>query len=392
MGPRFRGEDSNEVSDFTNNKASSANKRWSCMMSPKFATKCAELSRTSMSSLIKSILTRSPKPHAESTMKVQRRKFLQLAASGGALLARPYVARAQAYPTQPVRIIAGFPPGGPSDLLARLMGQYLSERLGQPFIVENRPGAASNLATETVARAPADGHTLLVAVTTNAINATLYDNLKFDFVRDIAPISGLIRFATLMEVNPAFPAKTLREFIAYAKTHPGEINMASAGPGSIQHVCGELFKIMAGVDLVHVSYRGVPPALADLMGGRVHVTFDPIPSSIEYVRTGKLRALAVSTATRSELLPDVPTVGEIVPGYEASAWNGLAAPRNTPAPIIERLNREINAGLADPKIKAQLANLGGTVIAGSSADFSTFIAAEVEKWGKVVKAAGIKPE
>jgi tripartite-type tricarboxylate transporter receptor subunit TctC len=325
-------------------------------------------------------------------MTLQRRKFLQLAAGGGALLATPYVARAQAYPTQPVRIIAGFPPGGPSDLLARLMGQYLSERLGQPFIVENRPGAASNLATETVARAPADGHTLLVAVTTNAINATLYDNLKFDFVRDIAPISGLIRFATLMEVNPAFPAKTLPEFIAYAKAHPGEINMASAGPGSIQHVCGELFKIMAGVDLVHVSYRGVPPALADLMGGRVHVTFDPIPSSIEYVRTGKLRALAVSTATRSEILPDVPTIGEIVPGYEASAWNGLAAPRNTPAPIIERLNREINAGLADPKIKAQLANLGGTVIAGSSADFGTFIAAEVEKWGKVVKAAGIKPE
>jgi tripartite-type tricarboxylate transporter receptor subunit TctC len=272
------------------------------------------------------------------------------------------------------------------------MGQYLSERLGQPFIVENRPGAASNLATETVARAPADGHTLLVAVTTNAINATLYDNLKFDFVRDIAPISGLIRFATLMEVNPAFPAKTLAEFIAYAKAHPGEINMASAGPGSIQHVCGELFKIMAGVDLVHVSYRGVPPALADLMGGRVHVTFDPIPSSIEYVRSGKLRALAVSTATRSEILPDIPTVGEIVPGYEASAWNGLAAPRNTPAPIIERLNREINAGLADPKIKAQLANLGGTVIAGSSADFGKFIAAEVEKWGKVVKTAGIKPE
>jgi len=325
-------------------------------------------------------------------MKVQRRRFLQLAAGGGALLARPYVARAQAYPTQPVRIIAGFPPGGPSDLLARLMGQYLSERLGQPFIVENRPGAASNLATETVARAPADGHTLLVAVTTNAINATLYDNLKFDFVRDITPISGLIRFATLMEVNPAFPAKTLPEFIAYAKAHPGEINMASAGPGSIQHVCGELFKIMAGVDLVHVSYRGVPPALADLMGGRVHVTFDPIPSWIEYVRTGKLRALEVSTATRSEILPEIPTVGEIVPGYEASAWNGLAAPRNTPAPIIERLNREINAGLADPKIKAQLANLGGTVIAGSSADFSTFIAAEVEKWGKVVRTAGIKPE
>jgi tripartite-type tricarboxylate transporter receptor subunit TctC len=293
-------------------------------------------------------------------MTLQRRKFLQLAAGGGALLARPYVARAQAYPTQPVRIIAGFPPGGPADLLARLMGQYLSERLGQPF--------------------------------TNAINATLYDNLKFDFVRDIAPISGLIRFATLMEVNPTFPAKNLPEFIAYAKAHPGEINMASAGPGSIQHVCGELFKIRAGVDLVHVSYRGVPPALADLMGGRVHVTFDPIPSSIEYVRSGKLRALAVSTATRSELLPDIPTVGEIVPGYEASAWNGLAAPRNTPAPIIERLNHEINAGLADPRIKAQLANLGGTVIAGSSADFGKFIAAEVEKWGKVVRTAGIKPE
>jgi tripartite-type tricarboxylate transporter receptor subunit TctC len=326
------------------------------------------------------------------TMNLQRRKFLHLAAGGAALLARPSLARAQAYPTQPVRIIAGFPPGGPSDLLARLMGQYLSERLGQPFIVENRPGAASNLATEAVVRAPADGHTLLVAVATNAINATLYDNLKFDFIRDIAPISGLIRFANVMEVNPAFPAKTVPEFIAYAKAHPGEINMASAGPGSIQHVCGELFKIMAGIDLVHVSYRGVPAALTDLMGGRVHVIFDPVPSSIEYVRSGKLRALAVTTATRSEIIPDIPTVREFVPGYEASAWNGLAAPRNTPAAIIEKLNTEINAGLADPKIKAQLANLGGTVIAGSVADFGKFIANEVEKWGKVVKSAGIKPE
>jgi len=325
-------------------------------------------------------------------MALQRRQFLHLAAGGAALLARPAVARAQAYPTQPVRIIAGFPPGGPSDLLARLMGQYLSERLGQPFIVENRPGAASNLATEAVVRAPADGHTLLLAVTTNTINATLYDNLKFDFLRDIAPISGLIRFANLMEVNPAFPAKTVPEFIAYAKAHPGQINMASAGPGSIQHVCGELFKIMAGVDLVHVSYRGVPPALTDLMGGRVHVTFDPVPSSIEYVRSGKLRALAVTTATRSEIMPEIPTVAEFVPGYEASAWNGLAAPRNTPAAIIERLNREINAGLADPKIKAQLANLGGTVIAGSVADFGKLIADETEKWGKVVRSAGIKPE
>jgi tripartite-type tricarboxylate transporter receptor subunit TctC len=272
------------------------------------------------------------------------------------------------------------------------MGQYLSERLGQPFIVDNRPGAANNLATEAVVRAPPDGHTLLLAVATNAINATLYDNLKFDFIRDIAPISGLIRFANVMEVSPAFPAKTVPEFIAYAKAHPGEINMASAGPGSIQHVCGELFKIMAGVDLVHVSYRGVPPALTDLMAGRVHVIFDPVPSSIEYVRSGKLRALAVTTATRSEIIPDIPTVGEFVAGYEASAWNGLAAPRNTPAVIIEKLNREINAGLADPKIKAQLANLGGTVIAGSVADFGKFIADEVEKWGKVVKSAGIKPE
>jgi len=325
-------------------------------------------------------------------MDRRRRQFLHLAAGGAALLARPSLARAQAYPSQPVRIIAGFPPGGPSDLLARLMGQYLSERLGQPFIVENRPGAASNLATEAVVRAPADGHTLLLAVTTNAINATLYDNLKFDFLRDIAPISGLIRFANVMEVNPAFPAKTVPEFIAYAKAHPGEINMATVGPGSIQHVCGELFKIMTGVDLVAVSYRGTPPALTDLIGGRMQVTFDPVPSSIEYVRSGKLRALAVSTATRSEILPDVPTIGEFVPGYEASAWNGLAAPRHTPASVIETLNREINAGMADPKIKAQLANLGGTVIAGRAADFSKFIADEVEKWGKVVKSAGIKPE
>jgi len=325
-------------------------------------------------------------------MDRRRRQFLHLTAGGAALLARPSLARAQAYPTQPVRIIAGFPPGGPSDLLARLIGQYLSERLGQPFIVENRPGAASNLATEVVVRAPADGHTLLLAVTTNAINATLYDNLKFDFLRDIAPISGLIRFANVMEVNPSFPAKTVPEFIAYAKAHPGEINMATVGPGSIQHVCGELFKIMAGVDLVPVSYRGTPPALTDLIGGRVHVTFDPVPSSIEYVRSGKLRPLAVTTATRSEILPDVPTVAEFVPGYEASAWNGLAAPRQTPAAIIATLNREINAGMADPKIKAQLANLGGTVIAGPTADFSRFVASEIEKWGKVVKSAGIKPE
>jgi len=325
-------------------------------------------------------------------MKLPRRKFLQLAAGAVGLPAMGRVAGAQAYPTQPVRIIAGFPPGGPSDLLARLMGQYLSERLGQPFIVENRPGAASNLATEAVVRAPADGHTLLLAVTTNTINATLYDNLKFDFRRDVAPICGLIRFANLMEVNPTFPAKTVAEFIAYAKANPGQINMASAGPGSIQHVCGELFKIMAGVDLVHVSYRGVPPALTDLIGGRVHVTFDPVPSSIEYVRTGKLRALAVTTSTRSELMPDIPTVAEFVPGYEASAWNGLAAPRNTPAAVIEKLNKEINAGLADPKIKAQLANLGGTVIAGSAADFGKLIADEIEKWRKVVTSAGIKPE
>jgi tripartite-type tricarboxylate transporter receptor subunit TctC len=325
-------------------------------------------------------------------MKFPRRKFLQLAAGAAALPAVSRVGWAQTYPSRPVRIIAGFLPGGPSDLLARLMGQYLSERLGQPFIVENRPGAASNLATETVVRAPADGHTLLLAVASNTINATLYDDLKFDFQRDLVPISGLIRFANIMEVNPAFPAKTVPEFIAYAKANPGQINMASAGPGSIQHVCGELFKIMAGIDLVHVPYRGVPPALTDLIGGRVHVTFDPVPSSIEYVRTGKLRALAVTTATRSEIMPDIPTVAEFMPGYEASAWNGLAAPRNTPAAIIEKLNQEINAGLADPKIKAQLANLGGSMIGGSAADFGKFIADEIEKWRKVVKSAGIKPE
>lgn len=325
-------------------------------------------------------------------MNLPRRKFLGAAAAAAALPLASRFGRAQAYPSRPVHLIAGFPPGGPSDLLARLMGQYLSERLGQPFVIENRPGAASNLATEVVVRAPPDGHTLLLAVASNAINATLYDNLSFDFARDIAPVASLTRFACVMEVSPSFAARSVPEFIDYAKAHPGQLNMASTGPGSIQHVCGELFKMMTGVDLVHVSYRGVPAALTDLMAGRVQVMFDPVPSSVEYVRTGKLRGLAVTTATRADALPDIPTLGEFVPGYEASAWNGIGAPKNTPNDIIERLNREINAGLADPKIKSFLASVGGTVVATSPAAFGAFIASEIDKWAKVIKFAGIKPE
>ena len=321
-----------------------------------------------------------------------RRQFLHLAAGAAALPAVSRIARAQTYPTRPVRIIVGFPPGGAADIAARLMGQWLSERLGQPFVIENRPGAGSNIATEAVVRAPADGYTLLLVSTSNAINATLYDKLNFNFIRDIAPVAGIIRVPHVMEVNPSVPAKTVPEFIAYAKANPGKINMASAGIGAAPHVSGELFKMMTGVDMVHVPYRGAAPALTDLLGGQVQVMFDTMPSSIEYIRAGKLRALAVTTATRSEALPDIPTVGDFVPGYEASAWYGVGAPKNTPAEIVDKLNKEINAGLADPKMKARLADLGGTVLAGSPADFGKLIADETEKWAKVVKFAGIKPE
>ena len=325
-------------------------------------------------------------------MKLPRRQFLHLAASAAALPGASGFAWAQTYPSRPVRIIVGFAAGGPNDILARLIGQWLSERLGQPFVIENRPGAGSNIATEAVVRAAPDGYTLLLVGTPNAINATLYDNLNFNFIRDIAPIAGLIRGALVMMVHPSVPAKTLPEFIAYAKANPGKLSYGSGGVGGITHITAELFKQEAGgLDIVHVPYRGVAPALIDLLGGQVQVLFvNPAPS-IGYIGTGKLHALAITTATRSEALPDIPTVGEFVPGYEASSVFGLGAPKNTPIEIIDKLNKEINAALADPKFKARLADLGGTVIGGSPADFGKLIADETVKWGKVVKFANIKP-
>ena len=321
-----------------------------------------------------------------------RRQFLHLAAGAAALPAMSRIAFAQAYPTRPVHFIVGLAAGGGADILARLMGQWLSARLGHQFVIENRPGAGTNVATEAVVRAPADGYTLLMVLPPNAVNATLYQKLNFNFIRDIAPVAGLIRTPLAMEVNPSFPAKTVPEFIAYLKANPDKISMASAGIGTSGHVAGELFKMMAHVDMVHVPYRGGAPAIIDLLGGQVQVLFDPVSSSTEYIRAGKLRALAVTTATRSEALPDIPTVADFVPGYEASAFFGVGAPKNTPADIIEKLNKEINAGLADPKLKARLADLGGTVIAGSPADFGRLLADETEKWAKVVKLAGMKPE
>jgi tripartite-type tricarboxylate transporter receptor subunit TctC len=325
-------------------------------------------------------------------MKLLRRTFLHLAAGAAVPAAVSRFAWAQTYPTRPVRLIVGFTPSGATDILARLIGQWLSERLGQQFVIENRPGAGSNIGTEAVVRAPADGYTLLLVAPANAINATLYDRLNFNFIRDIAPVAGLIRVANVMEVNPSVPAKTLPEFIAYAKANPGKINMASAGNGSQQHVAGELFKMMTGVGMLHIPYRGGGPALTDLLGGQVQLYFGTTASTIEYIRTGKLRALAVTTAARSPALPDVPTVGEFVPGYEASSWYGIGAPMGTPAEIVDKLNKEINAGLADPKIKARLADMGGIVLAGSPAEFGKLIADETEKWCKVVKVSGAKPD
>jgi tripartite-type tricarboxylate transporter receptor subunit TctC len=325
-------------------------------------------------------------------MKLPRRTFLHLAAGAAALPAVSRVARAQNYPTQPVRLIVGFGPGGVSDILARLIGQWLTERLGQPFIIENRPGAGTNIATEAVVRAPADGYTLLWLTSSNAINATLYDKLSFDFSRDIAPVASIVLVPSVMEVNSVSPAKTVPEFIAYAKANPGKINMGSAGHGSSTHIFGELFKTMAGVDLVPVHYRSSGPALTDLIGGQVQVMFDPLGSSIEHIRAGKLRPLAVTTVTRVEVLPNVPTVGEFVPGYEANLWQGMGAPKSTPTDIVDRLNREINAALADPKIKARLADLGCTVFVNSPTDFAKLIAADTEKWGKVIRTANIKPD
>jgi tripartite-type tricarboxylate transporter receptor subunit TctC len=333
-------------------------------------------------------------------LRLLRRRFLQLAAAVAALPAVTRVAQAQAistssghaYPTRPVRLIVGYSAGSNLDILARLMGQWLSERLGQPFVIENRPGAGSNLAAEAVVRAAPDGYTLLMVSAGNAINATLYDKLAFNFSRDIAPVAGIIRSTNVMVVSPSFPAKSVPEFIAYARANPGKINMASGGNGSMPHVAGELFKVMAGIDMRHVAYRGSPPALADLLGGQVHVMFDLMSSSIEFIRAGKLRALAVTTATRSSVLPDVPAVREFVPGYEASGWQGIGVPRNTPVEIIDRINKEINAALADPRITARLADFGGTTLVLSPAEFGKLIADETGKWRKVVRAANIKAE
>ncbi|HEY3641329.1 MAG TPA: tripartite tricarboxylate transporter substrate binding protein [Xanthobacteraceae bacterium] len=326
-------------------------------------------------------------------MKLPRRLFLQLAAGAAALEAASRIAAAQAYPQRPVRLIVPFASGGASDILARLIGQWLTERLGQPFVVELRPGAGGNVGTEAVVNAPPDGHTLLmVNAAPSAINATLYDKLNFNFLRDMAPVGGVVRTPLVLQVTPAFAPRSVPALIAYAKANPGKVNMASAGNGTPPHVAGELFKIMAGVDIVHVPYRGGGPALVDLLGGQVQMMFGVLASSIEYIRAGKLRPLAVSTATRAEALPELPTVGDFLPGYEASDWYGICAPRGTAPEIIGKLNIEINAGLADPKLKARLADLGGIPLPGSPAEFGKLIADETEKWGKVVRAAHMKPE
>jgi tripartite-type tricarboxylate transporter receptor subunit TctC len=319
-----------------------------------------------------------------------RREFLHLAAGAAALPAVSRVAQAQSYPARPVRLIAGFPPGGVVDVFARLIGQWLSDRLGQPIIIENRAGAGGNLATEAVVKAPADGYTLLMIGSNNAWNVTLYDNLSFNFIRDIAPVASIYRGPAVLVVHPSFPAKSVPELIAHAKANPGKINMASGGVGSAQHVYGELFKMMTGVDMLHVPYRGGGPALTDLLAGQVPVMFDTLATSIEHIRAKKLRALAVTSATRSDALPDIPTVGDFVPGYEGTGWQGVGAPRNTSAEIIAKLNREINAGLADPRMKARITDFGYTVFASSPADFGTFIAAYTEKWAKVIKFSGAK--
>jgi tripartite-type tricarboxylate transporter receptor subunit TctC len=325
-------------------------------------------------------------------VNLPRRRFLHLAAGAAALPAVSRIATAQTYPSRPVRLVVGAPAGGGFDIVARLMGQWLSERLGQPFVIDNRPGAGGNIGTEAVVRAPADGYTLLLVGAPHVINATLYDKLNYNFLRDIVPVAGIADVPEVMVVNPSLPAKTVPEFIAHAKANPGKLSMASGGNGTPSHVAGELFKMMTGTNMVHVPYRGLSPALTDLLGGQGQVAFGGLPSSIEHIRTGKLRALAVTTATRSEALPDIPTMREFLPGYEASQWYGLGVPKNTPTEIIDRLNKEINAALADPKMKARLADVGGTTLAGSPADFGKLIAEETEKWAKVIKFAGIKPQ
>jgi tripartite-type tricarboxylate transporter receptor subunit TctC len=325
-------------------------------------------------------------------MKLPRRKFLHVAAGAAALPALPRVASALDYPTRPVHLLVGFAAGGPLDTSARLIGQWLSERLGQPFVIENRPGAGSNLATEIVARAPPDGYTLLEASAANAWNAALYDNLSFNFIRDIALVAGVRRAAGVMEVNPSVPVRTVPEFIAYAKANPGKINMATGGAGSAPHLYGELFKMMAGVDLVTVNYRGSAPALPDLIAGQVQVMFDVVISSIGHIRAGKLRPLGVTTTARLDVLPDVPPISDCLPGYDASSWDGIGAPANTAPEIVGILNKQVNAALADPTFKARLADLGAEPFAGSTAEFGKFIVDYTEKWGKVIRAAGIKAE
>jgi tripartite-type tricarboxylate transporter receptor subunit TctC len=325
-------------------------------------------------------------------LKLPRRRFLHLAAGAVALPAVPRLARAQTYPSRPVRLVAATSPGSAPDVFARLIGQWLSERLGQPFVVENRAGGGGNIGTEAVVRAAADGHTLLLVSVPNATNATLYEKLNYNFLRDIAPIGGVARIPNVLVVHPSVHARTLAEFVTHAKANPGKINMASAGNGSAPHLAGELFKMMTNIDMVHVPYRGAAPAVTDLLGGQVQVMFPSTSSSVEYIKAGRLRALAVTSPTRWEGLPDVPAVGESIPGFDTSFWAGIGAPRNTPAVIIDRLNKEINAGLADPKLKARLADLGGTVLPGSPAEFGKLIAAETEKWAKVINFANIKPE
>ena len=325
-------------------------------------------------------------------MKLPRRTFLHLAAGAAVLPAVSRMAQAQAYPSRPVRIIVGFPPGGATDIQARLIGQWLSDRLGQQFIVENRAGASGNIGTEAVAKAPADGYTLLQIVTPHAINAALYTNLNFDFIRDIVPVIAVARLAYVVVVHPSVPATTIPELIAYARANPGKINYGSAGPGTPQNIACELFKMMTGVNLVHVPYRGGAPAVTDLIGGHLQVIFCPVSEGIEHIKAGKLRALAVTTAARLDVFPDVPTVGDFVPGYEASGFAGIGAPRNTPAEIIDLLNKELTAGVADAKVKARIVELGGSVLGGSPAEFGTILSEATEKWAKVIKFAGIKAE
>jgi tripartite-type tricarboxylate transporter receptor subunit TctC len=325
-------------------------------------------------------------------MKLPRRKFLRLVAGAAVVPAATRISRAQSYPVKPTRFIIGYTPGGSADITARLIGQWLGDRLGQPFIVESRPGGGTNIATEAVVRSPPDGYTVLLVAPANAINATLYGKLNYNFLHDIAPVAGIIRFGNVMEVNPSVPVKTVPEFIAYAKANPGKVNFASSGSGSTIHMSGELFKMMTGVDIVHVPYRGAAQALTDMLGGQVQVMFDNVPTSLEHIRGGRLRPLAVTTSARIAGLPDVPTVAEFLPGYESSAWYGIGVARGTPADIVGILNREVNAGLADPTLRARFTDLNATTIPGSPADFGRLLADETEKWGKVVKFSGAKAD